>query len=61
NLNQEKIEDIFEILGSREAVEVIEQTADFDEHAKTIKALLKHPKLLAKLLKISPTLIRYLL
>ncbi|AIF69804.1 hypothetical protein PAP_07060 [Palaeococcus pacificus DY20341] len=60
-LNQEQMEKIFELLSTKEAREVIEQTADFDEHAKTIKALLKHPRLLAKALKITPMLIRYLL
>lgn len=61
NLSQEKVEELFEILGSREAIEVIESTASFDEHAKTIKALLRHPKLLARLLRFSPTLIKSLL
>lgn len=59
--SQDKIEELFEILGSREAREVIEESASFDEHAKTLKALLKHPKLLAKLLRVSPTIIRGLL
>ncbi|MBO8175295.1 MAG: NAD(P)/FAD-dependent oxidoreductase [Thermococcus sp.] len=61
NLNQEQIEKLFELLSSREAIEVIESTADFDEHAKTIKALIKHPKLLARALKVTPMIIRYLL
>ncbi len=59
-LTQEQIEKIFEILGSREAVELIERTADFDDHAKTVKAIIRSPKLLAKLLKVSPMLLRHL-
>jgi len=61
NLNQEQIEKLFEILSSKDAIEVIEDTAEFDKHAKTIKALIKHPKLLAKILKVTPMIIRYLL
>lgn len=59
-LDQEHIERIFEVLGSSEAVELIERTADFDDHAKTVKAIIRSPRLLAKLLKISPMLLRYL-
>jgi len=60
-LSQEGIERIFEILGSEEAREVIETQADFDDHLRTAKAILKRPKLLAKLIKVSPSLIRALL
>lgn len=60
-LSQEQIERIFEILSTREARQLIEEVADFEEHAKTIRALIKHPKLLAKVLKVTPMIIRYLL
>ncbi len=59
-LNQEGIERIFEILGSREGREVIEAHADFDDHLKTIKAVLRRPRLLAALLRVSPRIIRAL-
>lgn len=59
-LTQEQIEKIFEVLGSREAVELIERTADFDDHVKTVKAIIRSPRLLARLLKISPMLLRHL-
>jgi len=42
------------------AREVIETQADFDDHMKTAKAIFKRPRLLAKLLRISPGIIRYL-
>lgn len=60
DLNQEKIEKLFEVLSTREAIEVIENYADFDDHKKTITALVKHPRLLAKALKVTPMLLRYL-
>ncbi|WP_297073122.1 NAD(P)/FAD-dependent oxidoreductase [Thermococcus sp.] len=60
-LDQDAIERIFEVLGSEEAREVIETQADFDDHLRTAKALLKRPKLLAKLIKVSPSLIKALL
>ncbi|NJE43044.1 NAD(P)/FAD-dependent oxidoreductase [Thermococcus sp. GR6] len=59
-LSQDDIEKIFEVLGSEEAREVIESHADFDDHVKTTKAILRRPKLLAKLLRISPSIVRYL-
>ena len=59
-LNQEGIERIFEILGSKEAREVIEAQADFDDHLKTAKAVLRRPRLLASLLRVSPAIIRAL-
>lgn len=60
-LNQEGIERIFQVLGSDEAIEVIEEYADFDDHLRTFKALAKKPRLLTKLLMISPSLIRALI
>lgn len=60
-LDQEAIEKIFEVLGSKEAREVIESQADFDDHLRTAKAILKRPRLLAKLIKVSPSLIKALL
>ncbi|MDI3475204.1 MAG: hypothetical protein PWQ79_1847 [Thermococcaceae archaeon] len=60
-LSQDDIERIFEVLGSREGIEVIESQAEFDDHFKTAKAIIKRPKLLARLIRISPGLIRYLL
>ncbi|WP_456369133.1 geranylgeranyl reductase family protein [Thermococcus sp.] len=60
-LSQEDIEKVFEVLGSKEAREVIETQADFDDHIRTTKAILKRPKLLAKLIKVSPSLIKALL
>ena len=59
-MSQEDIEKVFEVLGSREAIEVIESQAEFDDHLKTAKAILKRPRLLAKLIKISPSIVRYL-
>ncbi|USS41674.1 NAD(P)/FAD-dependent oxidoreductase [Thermococcus aggregans] len=59
-LDQEKIEKLFEILSSKEAIDVIENYADFDDHRKTITALVKQPRLLAKALRITPMLLRYL-
>lgn len=59
-LDQEKIEKLFEILSSREAINVIENYADFDDHKKTITALVKHPRLLARALRVTPMLLRYL-
>ena len=61
SLDQEAIERIFEVLGSEEAREVIESQADFDDHLRTAKAILKRPKLLTKLIKVSPSLIKALL
>jgi digeranylgeranylglycerophospholipid reductase len=60
-LNQDGIEKIFQILGSDDAIEVIEKYADFDDHLRTFKALAKKPRLLTKLLMISPSLIRALI
>ncbi len=60
-MSQEGIEKVFEVLGSDEAREVIEEYADFDDHLRTFRALAKKPRLLAALLKISPSLIRALL
>lgn len=60
-LSQEGIERIFEVLGSQEAKEVIEEQADFDDHLRTFKAIARRPKLLAGLLRASPSLIRALL
>ncbi|ASJ01750.1 NAD(P)/FAD-dependent oxidoreductase [Thermococcus gorgonarius] len=60
-LNQEGIEKIFQILGSEDAIETIEEYADFDDHLRTFRALAKKPRLLAALLRISPSLIRALL
>jgi hypothetical protein len=60
-LDQEAIERIFEVLGSEEAREVIETQADFDDHLRTAKAILRRPRLLAKLIKVSPSLIKALL
>ena len=59
-MSQEDIERVFEVLGSKEAREVIESQAEFDDHVKTAKAILKRPRLLAKLIKISPSIVRYL-
>ncbi|ASJ02074.1 bacteriochlorophyll synthase [Thermococcus profundus] len=59
-MSQEGIERVFEVLGSEEAREVIENHADFDDHLRTFKALAKKPRLLASLLRISPSLIRAL-
>lgn len=59
-MNQDEVERVFEVLGSREAREVIEEQADFDDHVKTAKALLRRPRLLAKLIRISPSIVRYL-
>ena len=61
SLSQDDIEKVFEVLGSREAREVIESQADFDDHVKTAKAILKRPKLLARLIRISPAIVRGLL
>ncbi|WP_457742932.1 geranylgeranyl reductase family protein [Thermococcus sp.] len=60
-LNQDGIERVFEVLGSEEAREVIETQADFDDHLRTAKAILKRPRLLAKLIRVSPSLIKALL
>ena len=60
-MNQGEVEKVFEILGSKEAREVIETQADFDDHLRTAKAILKRPKLLAKLIRISPAIVRALL
>jgi geranylgeranyl reductase family protein len=60
-LSQDAIERIFEVLKSREAREVIESQADFDDHWKTAKAILRRPSLLARLIKVSPSIIRALL
>jgi digeranylgeranylglycerophospholipid reductase len=60
-LNQDGIEKIFQILGSDDAIEVIEEYADFDDHLRTFKALAKKPRLLTRLLMISPSLIRALI
>ncbi|ASJ09828.1 bacteriochlorophyll synthase [Thermococcus sp. P6] len=60
-MDQDTIERVFEILGSEEAREVIESQADFDDHVKTAKAILKRPKLLAGLIRVSPRIIRTLL
>ncbi|MDV3103804.1 NAD(P)/FAD-dependent oxidoreductase [Thermococcus waiotapuensis] len=60
-LSQEGIEEIFKVLGSEDAVETIEEYADFDDHLRTFRALAKKPRLLAALLKISPSIIRALL
>ncbi|ASJ17454.1 bacteriochlorophyll synthase [Thermococcus chitonophagus] len=60
-MSQESIEEVFEILGSEEAREIIEKSASFDDHVQTIKAILKSPKLLAKLIRISPMILRMLL
>ncbi|NJE05542.1 NAD(P)/FAD-dependent oxidoreductase [Thermococcus sp. M36] len=59
-MSQEDIERVFEVLGTEEAREVIETQADFDDHVKTAKAILRRPKLLAKLIRISPSIVRYL-
>ncbi|WP_297476696.1 NAD(P)/FAD-dependent oxidoreductase [Thermococcus sp.] len=59
-MSQDDVERVFEVLSSREAREVIEGQADFDDHVKTAKALLKRPRLLAKLIRISPSIVRYL-
>ena len=61
NLTQEGIEGIFRILSSEEARRVIEEEADFDDHLRTFKAIAKRPRLLAGLLRVSPSLIRALL
>lgn len=60
-MSQEGIEKVFEVLGGDEARGVIEEHADFDDHLRTFKALAKKPRLLAALLRISPSLIRALL
>ncbi len=60
-LGQDDIERVFEILGSQEAREIIESQADFDDHLKTAKAILRRPRLLARLIRVSPTIIRTLL
>ncbi|BAD86025.1 geranylgeranyl hydrogenase [Thermococcus kodakarensis KOD1] len=60
-LDQEAIEKIFEVLKSEEAREVIESQADFDDHWRTAKAILRKPSLLARLIKVSPSIIRALL
>ena len=59
-MSQDDIERVFEVLGSREAIEVIESQAEFDDHLKTARAILKRPRLLARLIKISPSIVRYL-
>jgi len=59
--NQETLEKIFEILSREEARRIIEERADFDDHARTVKVLLKNPRVLREFLKISPYLIRSLL
>ncbi|BAA29430.1 geranylgeranyl reductase family protein [Pyrococcus horikoshii] len=61
NLTQEKIEEIFEVLSSEEVRKIIVERADFDDHVKTVKALLKNPRVLAKLIRISPIILRALL
>ncbi|MBP1911544.1 geranylgeranyl reductase family protein [Thermococcus stetteri] len=60
-LDQEAIEKIFEVLKSQEAREVIESQADFDDHWRTARAVLRRPSLLARLIKVSPSIIRALL
>ena len=60
-LNQDQIEKFFEIFSSDEAKNVIETYADFDDHKKTITAIVKNPKLLARGLKVFPMLLRYFL
>lgn len=60
-LGQDDIERVFEVLGSQEAREIIESQADFDDHLKTAKAILRRPRLLARLIRVSPTIIRTLL
>ncbi|AEC51881.1 hypothetical protein PNA2_0965 [Pyrococcus sp. NA2] len=60
SLPQEKIEEIFEVLGSDEVRKMIIEKADFDDHVKTVKALLKNPRILAKLIRIAPSILRTL-
>ncbi|AEH25541.1 geranylgeranyl reductase family protein [Pyrococcus yayanosii] len=60
-LSQDAIEEIFDVLGSEEARAIIEAQADFDDHLKTAKAILRRPRLLAKLIRISPSIVRALL
>ncbi len=60
-LSQEGIERLFEVFSSEEARRVIEEQADFDDHLRTFKAIAKRPRLLASLLRISPSLIRALI
>ncbi|AFK22221.1 NAD(P)/FAD-dependent oxidoreductase [Pyrococcus sp. ST04] len=61
DLSQEKIEEIFGILSTEEARRIIEERAEFDDHVRTIKALLKSPKLLAKLIRVAPWILRALI
>ncbi|WP_297501547.1 NAD(P)/FAD-dependent oxidoreductase [Thermococcus sp.] len=60
-MNQNDIERIFEVLSSDEVRAIIEAQADFDDHLRTAKAVLKRPKVLAKLIRISPAIVRALL
>ena len=59
-MSQENIEEVFDVLSSEEAREIIERSANFDDHVQTVKAILKSPRLLAKLIRISPMILRML-
>ncbi|CAB50516.1 geranylgeranyl reductase family protein [Pyrococcus abyssi] len=61
SLTQKEIEEIFEVLGSEDARKLIIEKADFDDHVKTAKALLRNPRLLARLIRIAPIILRTLL
>ncbi|AAL80578.1 NAD(P)/FAD-dependent oxidoreductase [Pyrococcus furiosus DSM 3638] len=60
SLTQDHIEEIFNVLSSEDVIRLIEERADFDDHAKTVKALLKSPKVLSKLIRIAPIILRTL-
>ena len=59
--NQEEIEKLFRVLSSEDVIKTIEEQADFDDHVKTFKALIRKPSVLAKLIKVSPSIVRALL
>ncbi len=61
NMKQRDIERVFRVISDKEVIKAIEEGADFDDHLKTFKVLTKRPSVLAKLIKISPSLIKALL
>jgi len=60
-MSQNEIERIFEVLSSEDVRGIIEAQADFDDHLRTTKAILKRPRVLSKLIRISPAIVRALL
>ncbi len=60
-MSQDDIEKLFDVFSDRAVVETIERYADFDDHVKTFKAIVRKPRVLARLVAISPTLIRALI